>query len=85
MWRYMIIINMVLGAVLTTPEVLTQVLMAVPLYLLYEASVWVAWYWEQPAGSRARRIFLVLLAVVLLVLAGVGFKLGWPWLLRHWR
>ena len=85
MWRYMIIINMVLGAVLTTPEVLTQILMAVPLYLLYEVSVWLAWYGEQPAGSRARRIFLAVLAVLLLVLAGVVFKYGWPWMLRHWR
>ena len=46
MWRYMIIINLVLGAVLTTPEVVTQVLMAVPLYMLYEITVWIAWYWE---------------------------------------
>jgi sec-independent protein translocase protein TatC len=46
MWRYMIVINLVLGALLTTPEVVTQVLMAVPLYMLYEVSVWVAWYWE---------------------------------------
>jgi sec-independent protein translocase protein TatC len=46
MWRYMIVINLVLGAVLTTPEVVTQVLMAVPLYMLYEITVWVAWYWE---------------------------------------
>lgn len=46
MWRYMIVINLILGAVLTTPEVITQVLMAVPLYLLYEITVWIAWYWE---------------------------------------
>src|SRR5215510_5442229 len=45
MWRYMVVINLVLGALLTTPEVITQVMMAVPLYLLYEISVWVAWYW----------------------------------------
>jgi sec-independent protein translocase protein TatC len=46
MRRYMIVINLVLGALLTTPEVLTQVLMAVPLQILYEISVWIAWYWE---------------------------------------
>jgi sec-independent protein translocase protein TatC len=46
MWRYMIVINLVLGALLTTPEVLTQVMMAVPLYMLYEITVWIAWYWE---------------------------------------
>src|SRR2546430_427757 len=43
--RYMIVISFVLGAVLTTPEVVTQVLMALPLLLLYEVSGWVAWYW----------------------------------------
>ncbi len=57
MRRYMIVINLVLGALLTTPEVLTQVLMAIPLQLLYECSVWIAWYWEwkakraQPAAA----------------------------------
>ena len=32
----MILICLWLGALLTTPEVLTQVVMAIPLYLLYE-------------------------------------------------
>jgi len=50
--RYMIVICLVLGALLTTPEVLTQVLMAVPLYLLYETSVWIAWYWERKERKR---------------------------------
>jgi sec-independent protein translocase protein TatC len=50
--RYAIVINLVLGAVLTTPEVLTQVLMALPLQLLYEASVWIAWYWERQEKKR---------------------------------
>jgi len=52
MRRYMIVINLVLGAVLTTPEVLTQVMMAVPLQLLYEISVWIAWYWERRDRKR---------------------------------
>jgi sec-independent protein translocase protein TatC len=50
--RYVIVINVVLGAVLTTPEVITQVLMAVPLQLLYEVSVWIAWYWERQEKKR---------------------------------
>jgi sec-independent protein translocase protein TatC len=45
--RYVIVIAFVLGAILTTPEVITQVLMAIPLLLLYEISVWIAWYWER--------------------------------------
>ena len=50
--RYMIVLNLVLGAVLTTPEVLTQVMMAIPLQLLYEVSVWIAWYWERQDKKR---------------------------------
>ena len=51
--RYVIVISFVLGAVLTTPEVITQVLMALPLLLLYEISVWIAWYWERRDAKRA--------------------------------
>jgi sec-independent protein translocase protein TatC len=50
--RYVIVISFVLGAVLTTPEVITQVLMAIPLLLLYEISVWIAWYWERQDKRR---------------------------------
>ncbi len=51
--RYMIVVNLVLGAVLTTPEILTQVMMALPLQILYEISVWIAWYWERRDKKRA--------------------------------
>lgn len=47
MRRYMIVINLVAGALLTTPEVVTQVAMGICLQILFEASVWVAWYWEK--------------------------------------
>ena len=53
MRRYMIVINLVLGAILTTPEVVTQILMAIPLQILYEVSVWIAWYWERRDRKRA--------------------------------
>jgi sec-independent protein translocase protein TatC len=49
---YVIIICAVLGAILTTPEVITQVLMAIPLYCLYEISVWIAWYWDRRDKKR---------------------------------
>ena len=45
--RYVIIINFFLGAVLTTPEIITQILMAMPLQILYEITIWIAWYWER--------------------------------------
>jgi sec-independent protein translocase protein TatC len=51
--RYMIVINLVLGALLTTPEVFTQVVMAVVLQILFELSVWIAWYWEWRDRKRA--------------------------------
>jgi sec-independent protein translocase protein TatC len=50
--RYMIVINLLLGAVLTTPEVLTQIIMFVPLQGLYEVSIWVAWWWERKERKR---------------------------------
>jgi sec-independent protein translocase protein TatC len=52
MRRYMIVINLVLGAFLTTPEVLTQVMMAIPLQLLYEITVWIAYFWERRDRKR---------------------------------
>jgi sec-independent protein translocase protein TatC len=50
--RYVIVINFVLGAVLTTPEVITQVLMAVPLQILYEITVWIVWWQEKQQKKR---------------------------------
>ncbi|SPE55577.1 Sec-independent protein translocase protein TatC [Verrucomicrobia bacterium] len=50
--RYVVIINFFLGAVLTTPEILTQILMALPLQILFEITVWVAWYWERQEKKR---------------------------------
>jgi sec-independent protein translocase protein TatC len=44
--RHVLVISLILGAVLTTPEVITQVAMAVPLYLLYEICILIAWYWD---------------------------------------
>ncbi len=51
--RHALVLSFVLGAVLTTPEVITQVAMALPLYLLYESCIWIAWYWERKKKRRA--------------------------------
>jgi sec-independent protein translocase protein TatC len=77
MWRYMIVIVLVLGAVLTTPEVITQVFMAVPLYLLYEITVWIAWYWDQPDRAKARRT-LLLAALAGAALLYLAYQYVWP-------
>ncbi len=52
--KYVLVINFILGAVLTTPEVITQCLMAIPLQLLFEISVWIAWYWERQEKKREK-------------------------------
>jgi sec-independent protein translocase protein TatC len=53
MRRYMIVGNLVLGALLTTPEVFTQIFMALALQVLFEVAVWIAWYWEREAKRKA--------------------------------
>ena len=50
--RYMIVINLILGAVLTTPEPITMIVMFVPLQFLYEITVWIAWYWDRRERKR---------------------------------
>ncbi len=51
--KYMVVINLLLGAVLTTPEVITQVIMFLPLQGLFEVCIWIAWYWERQEKKRA--------------------------------
>jgi sec-independent protein translocase protein TatC len=84
MWRYMIVIVLILGAVLTTPEVITQVLMAVPLYGLYEITVWIAWYWDQPDRAKARRT-LLLGVLAFAGLAWLAYQFAWPHLQNFLR
>ena len=83
--RYVIVINLILGAVLTTPEVFTQIVMFVPLQALYEITVWIAWYWDQPDRRKARRALLLALLLVLLAvrLAWLGCKHVLP--LAQWH
>jgi sec-independent protein translocase protein TatC len=52
MRRYMIVANLVLGGLLTTPEVFTQIIMAVALQFLFEVAVWIAWYWERQEKKK---------------------------------
>jgi len=51
--RHVAVLSLILGAVLTTPEVVTQIAMAIPLYLLYEICIWIAWYWERKKAAAA--------------------------------
>lgn len=40
--RYMIVFAFVAGAILTPPDVLTQLMLAIPLIAFYEAAIWYA-------------------------------------------
>ena len=51
--RYVIVVNLIVGAMATTPEVMTQITIFIPLQLVYEVSVWIAWYSEHQARSHA--------------------------------
>jgi sec-independent protein translocase protein TatC len=44
--RHVVVLSLIIGALLTTPEPVTQIAMAIPLCLLYEICIWVAWYWD---------------------------------------
>jgi len=46
--KYAMIIVVVMAAVLTPPDVISQVLLAVPLLALYEISIWVAYMVRKP-------------------------------------
>lgn len=51
--RYVIVANFILGAVLTTPEVFTQLIMAIPLTIMYEACIWITWFLERRRKAKA--------------------------------
>ncbi len=45
--KLVFIIILVIAAVLTPPDVVTQIAMAIPLYILFEITAMIAWYWER--------------------------------------
>jgi len=50
--RHVVVLSLIVGALLTTPEGITQVSMAVPMYILYEISILIARYWERQDRRR---------------------------------
>src|SRR6266566_8648946 len=51
--RYFIVIAFIIAAVLTPPDVISQLSLALPLLLLYEGSIWLVRVVEKKAASRA--------------------------------
>jgi len=57
--RYAIVGATIIGAILAPPDVLSQVLLAVPLVLLYELSIISIWFTERRRAKDARRLPVV--------------------------
>ena len=53
--RYFIVVAFIIAAVLTPPDVLSQMSLAVPLLLLYEGSIWSVRWVERKAKAQTRR------------------------------
>ena len=54
--RHAIVAALVVGAVLTPPDIFSQCILAVPLILLYEGCVWTVWGWERSARRAASTV-----------------------------
>jgi sec-independent protein translocase protein TatC len=53
---YAVILMFILAAIITpTPDILTLVAMALPMVLLYESCIWIAWFMERRALRSANR------------------------------
>jgi len=44
---YVILINLTLSAILTPPDLVSQIMMAIPLQLMYELTVLLAWFFTR--------------------------------------
>uniref|UniRef100_A0A832EDI8 Sec-independent protein translocase protein TatC n=1 Tax=Desulfacinum infernum TaxID=35837 RepID=A0A832EDI8_9BACT len=55
--KYAILIIFIVAAILTPPDVFTQILMAIPLLILYEMSVWIAYFFgkKEPAETQEEK------------------------------
>ena len=51
--RYAIVVAFVIAAVLTPPDVVSQLLLAIPLVLLYEVSLIAIWFTEKKRARKA--------------------------------
>jgi sec-independent protein translocase protein TatC len=51
---YAIVLIFILATIITpTPDVLTLIAMSLPMVLLYESCIWIAWFMKRRAGRRA--------------------------------
>lgn len=49
--KYVLLAIFVISAIATPPDVISQVALAIPLYVLYEGSILVCYFWKKPATA----------------------------------
>ena len=54
--RYVIVGAFIVGAILTPPDVVSQFMLAIPLWLLYEAGIWVAVWMTKVSNADATKV-----------------------------
>jgi len=50
--RYAVVLILIVAAILTPPDVISQLMLAVPIYILYEISIWLCYWQEKSIGER---------------------------------
>jgi sec-independent protein translocase protein TatC len=51
--RYAVVLILIVAAILTPPDVVSQLMLAIPIYILYEISIWLCYWQEKSIGERA--------------------------------
>jgi sec-independent protein translocase protein TatC len=51
-FRYFLVLDFIIAAVITPPDMMSQLLLAIPLALLYGVSIIVAWIFGRKPGAE---------------------------------
>ena len=51
--RHVVVVVLIIAAILTPPDVMSQLMLAVPMQVLYEACIWIVWFKER---TRAKAL-----------------------------
>lgn len=57
--RYVIVAITVIAALITPPDVLSQLMLAIPMYLLFEGSLTIMWFSDRKAAREAKNLPVV--------------------------
>ena len=76
---YAIVLIFILATIITpTPDILTLIAMSLPMCLLYESCIWIAWFMQRRTAREDRRLIAWLIRIVAyrFLFAGFAFVLG---------